>query len=84
MHPGARSLNVAQAACMVLGEALRQTRWDIHERWKSKKQKAADWFRELRDQICAEFEKIEQELKAITPLPRFVTHAVEPRRWGRR
>ena len=29
-----------------------------------KKQRASEWFRSLRDQICAEFEKIETELES--------------------
>lgn len=40
-----------------------------------KKQIAADWFKDLRDQICAEFEKLEDELsggnKADLPAGRF-------------
>lgn len=30
--------------------------------WDSKKQLAAAWFRDIRDQICAEFERLEDEL----------------------
>lgn len=33
---------------------------------ESRKQQAASWFRQLRDQICAEFEKIEDELAGST------------------
>lgn len=43
-----------------------------------KKQKASAWFRDLRDQICAEFEAIEDELNAVTPPGRF-----ERKAWDR-
>jgi len=43
--------------------------------WNSKKELAAAWFQELRDQICAEFEAIEDEVsggnKADLPAGRF-------------
>jgi coproporphyrinogen III oxidase len=49
---------------------------------ETRKQKAVDWFRSLRDKICAEFEKIETELKgtehAALPSGRF-----ERKQWQR-
>lgn len=40
---------------------------------ESKKQKAEDWFVKLRDHICAEFEKLEDELaESAAPAGRFV------------
>ena len=66
MQPGLRSLNVALAAAMVLGEALRQTDgFPADERaaddpptsLAERKARAAAWFDELRDRICAAFER---------------------------
>jgi coproporphyrinogen III oxidase len=35
----------------------------MNDSWDTKKQRASTWFKSLRDDICAEFEKIEGELK---------------------
>jgi coproporphyrinogen III oxidase len=43
-----------------------KTPTDIHTTLEPHKQKARAWFETLRDQICASFEKIEDEL-ADTP-----------------
>lgn len=38
---------------------------------EDKKQRSAQWFRELRDSICSEFERIEDELQSDLPAGRF-------------
>ncbi len=67
IKPSLRSLNVAMAAAMAVGEALRQTRGErvmdmsvIEDR----KARARAWFEALRDDICAAFEKLEDDAPA--------------------
>ena len=75
MRPGLRSINVAVAASLVLGEAMRQTNGfrgspmtlqqpAVEAELDLRKARAAAWFRQLRDDICAEFEALEDELRA--------------------
>ncbi len=64
-----RSLNVAVAAGLVLGEALRQTGhferpvMTLPAELDTHKETAAAWFRTLRDRLCAAFESIEDEVR---------------------
>ncbi len=46
--------------------------------WEDRKQQASTWFRTLRDMICAEFEKIEDELQSDAAAGRF-----EKKPWDR-
>ncbi len=61
LRPGLRSLNVALAGAMVLGEALRQTKGFPDFMTNDRKQRARIWFEQLRDSICAAFEAIERD-----------------------
>ncbi len=55
---------------------------DIHQQLEPQKAKARAWFEQLRDQICASFEKIEDEL-ADTPLADQPPGRFERTRWSR-
>ena len=66
LRPGLRSLNVAMAAAIVLGEALRQTGGFAEASPMSadasrEQETARAWFEQLRDRICAAFEAIEDD-----------------------
>ncbi len=50
----------------------------MSENWDDKKTQATQWFRDLRDNICAEFEKIETELESEKPVGKF-----ERKPWSR-
>ncbi len=39
--------------------------------WTEKKQRASNWFKSLRDDICSEFEKVETELESASPQGQF-------------
>jgi len=58
------------------------TNSDIHRELEPNKQKARAWFEVLRDQICASFEKIEDEL-ADTPLAGEAPGRFERTPWSR-
>jgi coproporphyrinogen III oxidase len=59
-----------------------KTPTDIHTTLEPHKQKARAWFETLRDQICASFEKIEDEL-ADTPLKNEAPGRFERTPWSR-
>lgn len=62
-------------------EAARKTQTDIAD-WDQRKTKAADWFRDLRDQICGAFETLEDEL-AGGPLKDKAPGRFERKSWDR-
>ena len=99
IKPGLRSLNVAMAAAMALGEALRQTGRRLtgpaelgNCKWtcpviEDRKARARAWFEALRDDICAAFERLEDDAPAaLYPGERraFRAHALGPHRPYRR
>jgi coproporphyrinogen III oxidase len=53
------------------------------EALESRKTKATDWFRSLRDQICAAFEQIETELPSDLPHADLPAKTFERKAWQR-